>query len=80
MNFILKECKKLGNTLIIGINSDESIKRLKGSKRPINKLEDRINFLRELNRSRSGGLKISYLFYFNRRISSKGVIDPSYMS
>jgi D-beta-D-heptose 7-phosphate kinase/D-beta-D-heptose 1-phosphate adenosyltransferase len=44
----LKECKKLGK-LIIGINSDESIKRLKGKERPINKLNDRINFLKELN-------------------------------
>ena len=45
----LKECKKLGSKLIIGINTDESIKRIKGNKRPINKLEDRINFLKELD-------------------------------
>jgi len=46
---LLKECKKLGNKLIIGINSDESIKRLKGNNRPINKEQDRINFLNELD-------------------------------
>tara|TARA_B110000971_G_C20031876_1_gene511837 strand:- start:639 stop:1988 length:1350 start_codon:yes stop_codon:yes gene_type:complete len=45
----LKECKKYGNKFIIGINSDESIKRLKGNNRPINKLSDRISFLKELN-------------------------------
>jgi D-beta-D-heptose 7-phosphate kinase/D-beta-D-heptose 1-phosphate adenosyltransferase len=45
----LKECKKLGDKLIIGINSDESIKRLKGNLRPINNIQDRINFLKELN-------------------------------
>lgn len=28
--------------IIVGVNSDESIKRLKGHNRPINKLEDRI--------------------------------------
>ena len=45
----LKECKKYGTKLIIGINSDESIKRLKGKERPINSLSDRIAFLKELN-------------------------------
>jgi D-beta-D-heptose 7-phosphate kinase / D-beta-D-heptose 1-phosphate adenosyltransferase len=46
---LLKECKKLGNKVIIGINSDESIKQLKGDDRPINKLQNRIDFLKELN-------------------------------
>lgn len=45
----LKECKKYGNKFIIGVNSDESIKRLKGNTRPINKLSDRIKFLQELD-------------------------------
>ena len=45
----LKECKKYGNKFIIGVNTDESIKRLKGNNRPINKLSDRISFLKELN-------------------------------
>lgn len=45
---LLKECKKLGNKLVIGINSDASVKRLKGEKRPINSLNDRINYLKEL--------------------------------
>ncbi|NPA13764.1 MAG: D-glycero-beta-D-manno-heptose 1-phosphate adenylyltransferase [Aquificae bacterium] len=31
----LNECKKLGDILIVGINSDGSIKRLKGKNRPI---------------------------------------------
>ena len=44
----LKECKKHGSQLIIGINSDDSIKRLKGNTRPINCLKDRILFLKEL--------------------------------
>lgn len=38
---LLKEAKKLGKHLIVGINSDASISRLKGDKRPINSLEDR---------------------------------------
>lgn len=37
----LKEAKTKGDILIIGINSDSSIKKLKGPKRPINSLENR---------------------------------------
>ncbi len=33
--FILKESFKLGNKLIVGLNSDESVKILKGDSRPI---------------------------------------------
>lgn len=32
---LLKESKKLGNKLIVGLNSDESIRRIKGPSRPI---------------------------------------------
>jgi D-beta-D-heptose 7-phosphate kinase/D-beta-D-heptose 1-phosphate adenosyltransferase len=41
----LDEAKKLGDILIIGINTDESIKRNKGESRPINSLNNRIEFL-----------------------------------
>lgn len=37
----LQKAKELGDIVILGINSDESIKRLKGENRPINSLEDR---------------------------------------
>lgn len=37
----LSEAKKLGDLLIVGLNSDSSVKRLKGSSRPINGQEDR---------------------------------------
>jgi D-beta-D-heptose 7-phosphate kinase/D-beta-D-heptose 1-phosphate adenosyltransferase len=37
----LKKAKKLGDILIVGINSDDSIKRLKGNTRPINTLNAR---------------------------------------
>ncbi|HNE50321.1 MAG: adenylyltransferase/cytidyltransferase family protein [Chitinophagales bacterium] len=39
---LLKEAKKLGDILIIGINDDASVKRLKGNTRPIEQLETRI--------------------------------------
>jgi len=38
----LIEAKKEGDFLIVALNSDSSIKRLKGDIRPINKLEDRL--------------------------------------
>lgn len=44
----LQKAKKLGDVLILGLNSDESIKLLKGSNRPINKLSDRIAMLTAL--------------------------------
>lgn len=37
----LAEAKKLGDILFIGINSDASVKRLKGPERPINNEDDR---------------------------------------
>jgi D-glycero-beta-D-manno-heptose 1-phosphate adenylyltransferase len=37
----LQEAKKLGDVLVVGLNSDASVKRLKGSSRPINSEEDR---------------------------------------
>ena len=40
ISYLLK-AKKLGDILIIGLNSDNSVKRLKGDTRPINNEEDR---------------------------------------
>ena len=37
----LQKSKALGDRLIVGINSDASVKRLKGISRPINNQEDR---------------------------------------
>ena len=37
----LQKAKELGDILILGLNADESIRRLKGKDRPINNLEDR---------------------------------------
>ena len=44
----LKKSKHLGSRLIVGINSDSSVKRLKGEDRPINNQEDRKFFLENL--------------------------------
>ncbi len=41
----LEEAKNLGDRLIIALNDDDSIRRLKGEKRPINQLKDRAHVL-----------------------------------
>lgn len=45
----LNRAKLLGDVLIVGVNSDASIRRLKGPGRPINNLEDRIQVLAALS-------------------------------
>ena len=46
--YILQECRKRGDLLIVGLNSDNSIKRLKGESRPYHKFNDRANVLAAL--------------------------------
>ena len=38
---LLKYCKSVGTYVIVGLNSDKSVRMLKGEKRPINSQEDR---------------------------------------
>ena len=38
---LLKEARSLGDKLVVGLNSDESVKRIKGSDRPFNDLDTR---------------------------------------
>lgn len=38
----LEEAKGLGDRLIVAVNDDASVRRLKGESRPVNKLEDRL--------------------------------------
>ncbi|MBC8416695.1 MAG: D-glycero-beta-D-manno-heptose 1-phosphate adenylyltransferase [Candidatus Cloacimonetes bacterium] len=53
----LQEAAELGDVLIIGLNSDKSVKRLKGSNRPINSQIDRAKVL-------SGLATVSYIVIF----------------
>ena len=50
--------KRQGDVLVVGVNTDESIQRLKGEKRPIVSLEDRLGVLEELE-------SIDYLVTFD---------------
>jgi D-beta-D-heptose 7-phosphate kinase/D-beta-D-heptose 1-phosphate adenosyltransferase len=44
----LRRARQLGDVLVVGVNSDASIRRLKGPTRPINTLEDRLTVLAAL--------------------------------
>ena len=45
----LQAAKELGDCLVVGLNSDESVRSLKGIQRPINKEEDRAEILSALS-------------------------------
>lgn len=45
----LNRAKALGDVLVVGVNTDESVRRLKGPERPINGLEDRCEVLEALS-------------------------------
>lgn len=44
----LEQAKALGDVLIVGVNSDESVRQLKGLSRPVNPLKDRLTVLAAL--------------------------------
>ena len=44
----LEDARKMGDVLIIGLNSDDSVRRLKGPLRPVNTLFDRAHMLAAL--------------------------------
>jgi len=56
----LEQAKDLGDVLIVGLNSDESVSRLKGPARPINTEQDRAFMLSKL-----GG--VDYVTIFNEK-------------
>lgn len=44
----LEQAKELGNRLIVAVNDDDSVKRLKGPERPVNTMEKRMRMLAAL--------------------------------
>ena len=44
----LEAAKELGDKLIVGINNDSSVRKLKGKDRPINPLEERMKLIQAL--------------------------------
>ncbi len=55
----LSKARKLGDVLIVAVNSDKSVNELKGDPRPINKLSDRMKVLSSLQ-------SIDYLVEFDQ--------------
>ena len=60
----LSKAKKLGDVLIVGLNSDESVKRIKGDKRPILKQEERAFILTNLK-------PVDYVIFFDEDTPEK---------
>ena len=54
----LNEAKAQGDILVLGLNSDESVRRLKGSDRPVNKENDRKFMLENLK-------SVDFVFIFS---------------
>jgi D-beta-D-heptose 7-phosphate kinase/D-beta-D-heptose 1-phosphate adenosyltransferase len=46
--FLLREARKLGDVLVVGVNSDASARRVKGPGRPVTLEEDRVELLEAL--------------------------------
>ncbi|MEN3046410.1 MAG: D-glycero-beta-D-manno-heptose 1-phosphate adenylyltransferase [Candidatus Hydrothermales bacterium] len=57
---LLKKAKKKGDVLIVGLNSDSSIKKIKGDKRPIVNEKDRAKILDSIK-------YVDYVIFFNEK-------------
>ncbi len=65
--YLLKEAKKKGDVLIVAVNDDSSIQKIKGTSRPIFSLEERIEILEAIE-------DIDYLVSFSEETPLK-IID-----
>ena len=63
----LKEARRLGDILIVGLNSDNSVRSLKGKDRPLVKEKDRAEILSTLE-------MVDYIIIFNE-LTPKNLID-----
>jgi D-beta-D-heptose 7-phosphate kinase/D-beta-D-heptose 1-phosphate adenosyltransferase len=62
--YCLKKARSLGNVLIVGLNSDSSVRKLKGAKRPILPQADRAEILAALE-------MVDYVLIFKERTPQK---------
>ena len=60
----LSKAKKLGDILIVGLNSDDSVKRIKGNKRPILKQQERAFIISNLK-------PVDYVIFFDEDTPEK---------
>jgi len=64
----LEEAKKLGDVLIVGINTDKSVRQNKGDKRPINDEKSRIGVLAGLE-------SVNYVFLFDEKDPRRWILQ-----
>ena len=62
----MEEEKKMGDILIVGVNTDKSVKENKGDKRPINNEKSRVSVLAALE-------SVDYIFLFNEKEPSSWI-------
>ncbi|MEE9465443.1 MAG: adenylyltransferase/cytidyltransferase family protein [Candidatus Neomarinimicrobiota bacterium] len=67
--YLLRAARKLGDCLVIGLNSDESITRLKGSGRPVTPVADRAAILGALE-------MVDTVVIFPRESAEPEGVDP----
>jgi D-beta-D-heptose 7-phosphate kinase/D-beta-D-heptose 1-phosphate adenosyltransferase len=68
---ILKKAKKIGNILIVALNTDSSVRKIKGKERPIVPLRERMEILSALG-------NIDYVTYFAEETPEKiiKILEP----
>lgn len=64
---LLETAKSLGHVLVVALNTDESVAKLKGPERPIDKLEDRMTIIAALE-------CVDYVISFDE-LTPKTVLD-----
>jgi D-beta-D-heptose 7-phosphate kinase/D-beta-D-heptose 1-phosphate adenosyltransferase len=71
---LFKFCKEKGDILIVGLNSDKSISKLKGETRPINKIKTRLEILKSI-------MYIDYIIVFEEETPIEMIkkLEPYYL-
>lgn len=69
---ILQQARELGDCLFVGLNSDDSVKRLKGPTRPINNEVDRAELLAHL-----GSVDYVYVFGEDTPVEFLKMVKPN---
>ncbi len=71
----LSDCKKKGTKLIVGLNSDSSVRKIKGSSRPITAQNDRARILASLS-------MVDYVVIFHEKTPERLIkaIKPSVLA
>jgi rfaE bifunctional protein nucleotidyltransferase chain/domain len=61
---LLKQAKSLGDLLVVGLNSDDSVRKLKGGGRPVLKIKERVFILQNLK-------SVDFVIPFNEKTPAR---------